>query len=131
MKVLFNIDTNSLVEYFLPTRTHQMEDIVYGQMFRKLLMLDQLEGVTSTTSHQLLTSHTSYNYLLVGPKRCGKSSILFEYAFQCAEKEQNVLFISKHRLEKLPHFVNDRQQPACGGLQICEHLLLKRVSIYY
>jgi len=100
-----------------------MEDTIKGYAFRKLLMLDQLEGVSSV-SHQLLTSHTSYNYLLFGPKRCGKTSLLFEYAFQCAMAEHDVLFITRHKLDKLPHYINSRQQPSMSTLKRIEMLYL-------
>ena len=89
-----------------------MEDIVSGPVLRKLLLLDQLsERGSNTVSHQLLHHHSPHNYLVQGPKQCGKTSLLFEYAYQCAENGLNVLFITQKRKEALPHLVSPRAQP--------------------
>ena len=61
--------------------------------------------------------------VLGGPNSCGKTSLLFEYAFKCAEKGDYVLFIAPKPLTKLPLFVNGRKQP--------NSIVLKRINMAY
>ena len=62
-------------------------------------------------------------HVVCGPSSCGKTSLLFEYAFSCAENEDYVLFVSPKPLVKLPLFVNGRTQP--------NSVVLKRINIAY
>ena len=61
--------------------------------------------------------------VLGGPNSCGKTSLLFEYAVNCAEKSDYVLFIAPKPLTKLPVFVNRRKQP--------NSIVLKRINMVY
>ena len=62
-------------------------------------------------------------HMLFGPSSCGKTSLLFEYAFNCAEKGDYVLFIVPKPLMRLPLFVNERKQP--------DAMVLKRINMVY
>lgn len=99
-------------------------NFIKENIFRKLLLLDLLEDHTSVR-HQVLTNYSDFKFLLVGPERCGKTSLLFEYAFQFAELNHNVLFITNKRFETLPHFINTRKQPTTMCLKYIEILYLE------
>ena len=104
-----------------------MENVISDCTLRKLLMLDFLEGEKSI-KHDLFPSYSYYNYMFIGPKQSGKTSLLFEYAFQTADHGHNVLYVTGKRLEKLPHFINLREQPNMSTLKRIEILYLESVE---
>ena len=85
-------------------------------------MLNDLEDEIDT-QHELFTYHHNYKYLISGPKLCGKTSLLFEMAFQAAENGLNVLFISCKHIKSLPFFHGTRLKPSTE--------ILDRIQIIY
>lgn len=105
-----------------------MDSIQYGAL-RNMLLLDLLEGERSI-SNALFPDHNSSNYLLAGPARCGKTSLLFECAFYAAENNMYVLFITRRKLEELPRFVDERNQPSFQTLKLIEIVYPATVKEY-
>ena len=88
-----------------------MDLCVTNKIYRQILMLDEFDG-TSDIHHEILSYHSFYRYLLIGPHKSGRTSLLFEFAFQAAEKENHVLFITLKPLTILPHFHGKRTTPS-------------------
>lgn len=117
-----------------------MENAITGILYRKMLMLDKLDGERDVC-HDLFQNFSNYRYLLIGPPTCGRTSLLFEFAFQTAEislndnfssnnisnsesSYNNVLYIAPRRIEKLPNLVGNRKTAPCSNK-------LKNIHIYY
>jgi len=98
-----------------------MENIT-NKTLRKILLLDIIDNQSDDIRNQLFPNRPRYNYIMIGPKQSGRTSLLFEYAFQLAEKNLNVLFIASKRIDKLPHLIG-RDQPSMK--------VLKRIEIIY
>jgi len=88
-----------------------MDLSVTNKIYRQILMLDEFDGATDI-SHNILSHHSFYRYLLTGPHKTGRTSLLFELAFQAAEKQCQVLFITSKPLTALPHFHGKRTTPS-------------------
>ena len=99
-----------------------MEKNTKSKIYQKLLLLNDLED-EKDVQHNLFESHHNYKYLVSGPKSCGKTSLLFEMAFQAAEKGYNVLFLSCKHIETLPNFHGNRSKPSTE--------ILDRIQIIY
>ena len=99
-----------------------MEKSITSRIYRKLLLLNDLEG-EKDTHHQLFENHHNYKYLISGPKSSGKTSLLFEMAFQAAENGLNVLFLSCRHIKTLPHYHGNRSKPSTD--------VLERIQIIY
>ena len=93
-----------------------MEEKICDATYRKLLMLDQLK-CESDCAHELLENYHNYKYLIAGPSKCGKTSLLFEYAFQAVDNGFNVLYITQNQIAKLPHLCDDRVRPVSSKLK--------------
>ena len=99
-----------------------MADAITSFAFKKILMLNSLEE-EKNIDHELFPNHSIFRYLVCGPKSCGRTSLLFEVAFQYAENEKNVLFISNKKFDSLPCLFSSRSQPSAS--------ILKRIKIFY
>ena len=80
-----------------------------------MFLLNDLEG-EADIRHKLFCNHHDYKYLITGPKQCGKTSLLFEMAFEAADQDFDVLFISCNPIKTLPHFHGGRQKPSTDVL---------------
>ena len=86
----------------------------------KLLRLSARRKFNENLSHK---NGRVEGHLLGGPSMCGKTSFLFEYAFNCAENGDYVLLIAPKPFTKLPLFINGRWQP--------NPMVLERINIVY
>lgn len=101
--------------------TFKMGDFITSKPLRKILALD-LMAFEKRNQQVLFSNQSNYSYLLIGPKESGRTSLLFEYAFQYVDNGDNVLYITQNRLEKLPNLIS-REKPSVRKL--------KRIELYY
>ena len=84
----------------------------------RLPVASELAENTANVKKELVKKH-----VLSGPRSSGKTSLLFEYAFRCAEGGDTVLYIAPKPLTRLPLLVNGRVQPNSE--------VLKRINMIY
>nr|ABK22884.1 unknown [Picea sitchensis] len=98
-------------------------DMTLEQFFSQLEVKGKLAGRKKPPSSQASTSQNNHRILLSGPPHSGKTSLLLQFAYNCAkETSATVVFICRrHSLERNPPFLPQDIDPSSDIFE-CIHM---------